>query len=155
GARGEAGRRRRRRRGGRARGRGEESPAAGNGADASSRDDTDGDGEGAEEPAVGGLSAEARTAALAATGVLEADGDEAAADQEDEGAMAHDEELPEEARDEAPSGAHEGRPLEGAALASEEAGPDLESEEEEEAEGEGAAGEEEPEEPIEGGFGTG
>jgi HB1, ASXL, restriction endonuclease HTH domain/Restriction endonuclease len=93
----EATRRRRRRRGGRGRGR-DDAPAAVNGATQTPALDTDSDGEGSDEPTVsGGLSAEARAAALAETGVLEADEDEASADAEDEGPMAHqDEESPDE-----------------------------------------------------------
>src|SRR5262245_48803490 len=83
GARGEGARRRRRRRGGRGRGRGEEQP----GAETTALDENgEGEGEGGDEsePAtMGGLSAEARTAALAESGVLEAD-DEASADMDDE-----------------------------------------------------------------------
>jgi hypothetical protein len=98
---GRDGRRGRRRRG---RGRGgEEEPmrerraapaavaaaAAGGGAMATAEgEDTEGD---AEEPQLAGLSPEARAAALAETGVLEADGDETTGDEEDETSMEDDE----------------------------------------------------------------
>ncbi len=55
---------------------------------ASGGEDTDID---AEEPQLAGLSPEARAAALAETGVLEADGDEATGDEEDETSMEDDE----------------------------------------------------------------
>jgi hypothetical protein len=88
--------RRRRGRGGRG---GEEetrprrgAPAAEGGAAvvAASGEDTDAD---AEEPQLAGLSPEARAAALAETGVLEADGDEATGDEEDETSMEDDESV--------------------------------------------------------------
>jgi HB1, ASXL, restriction endonuclease HTH domain/Restriction endonuclease len=88
--------RRRRGRGGRG---GEDEPRAPRGAPvaeagaavaaaASGGEDTDID---AEEPQLAGLSPEARAAALAETGVLEADGDEATGDEEDETSMEDDE----------------------------------------------------------------
>lgn len=85
------GRGRRRRRGGKGRGRAEEevrpaSPAPANGAPAEAPDGDGGDvaDESSDEPAIGigGLSAEARAAALAETGVLEGD-DEMSAEDED------------------------------------------------------------------------
>jgi len=87
--------RRRRGRGGRG---GEDEPRAPRGAPAAAAgaavvaaapgDDTDID---AEEPQLAGLSPEARAAALAETGVLEADGDETTGDEEDETSMEDDE----------------------------------------------------------------
>jgi hypothetical protein len=94
-ARGEGGRRRRRRRGGRGRTRTDEA----NGSAEGRAGDGDDEGGGAEEPAVGRMSAEARAAALAETGVLEADEDEGAEgtlDAEDEISMNHDEDLTDE-----------------------------------------------------------
>ena len=63
------------------------SPAAGAPA-AGATEDTDTEG---DEPVHAGLSPEARAAALAETGVLEADGDETAGDEEDERSMEDDE----------------------------------------------------------------
>jgi hypothetical protein len=88
--------RRRRGRGGRG---GEDEPRARRGAPAAEAgggaavaaapgEDTDTD---AEEPQLAGLSPEARAAALAETGVLEADGDETAGDEEDGTSMEDDE----------------------------------------------------------------
>ncbi|HSZ81582.1 MAG TPA: winged helix-turn-helix domain-containing protein, partial [Polyangia bacterium] len=74
--------RRRRRRGGRGRGRDEATSttaAGGESPGAAGDPDADNDLEGADAPATGGLSAAARAAALAATGVLE--GDDEASDE--------------------------------------------------------------------------
>src|SRR6478736_3551386 len=84
-AEGEGGRRRRRRgRGGRGRGEATETTAAAPGTAPAEVDDE------TEEPAHGGLSAEARAAALAETGVLEGD-DETGGDHDDEVSMEDDE----------------------------------------------------------------
>jgi HB1, ASXL, restriction endonuclease HTH domain/Restriction endonuclease len=82
--------RRRRRRGGRGRGRDDAVPgAAASGAAEGGAPDLDNDAEGTDEPSVRGLSAAARAAALAETGVLEGDDhedpvDDASADPEGE-----------------------------------------------------------------------
>jgi hypothetical protein len=78
--------RRRRRRGGRGRGR-DDAPAANGGAPGAVSDndlEASEASEASEEPTVRGLSAAARAAALAATGVLEGDDDDASSDAEGE-----------------------------------------------------------------------
>ncbi|HVR00657.1 MAG TPA: HTH domain-containing protein [Polyangia bacterium] len=75
--------RRRRRRGGRGRGR-DDAPAANGGAPGAASDNDLEAAEASDEPTVRGLSAAARAAALAATGVLEGDDDDASSDAEGE-----------------------------------------------------------------------
>ena len=95
---GEAGGRRRSRRGGRGRRRGREGDAATgdtkpeSGSAASTATDND---ELPDEPVVSGLSAEARAAALAETGVLEGDDDMQGADDEGEDVVGEDEDQDE------------------------------------------------------------
>ena len=92
--------RRRRRRGGRGRGRGEEgakaetpAAAAEKDADADADESNGPDDTDEREPAEGSLSAEARAAALAETGVLEGDDEEADSDGEDQSRMDDDDEA--------------------------------------------------------------
>jgi hypothetical protein len=96
---GEDGRgRRRRRRGGRGRGRDEAAPdvsgvAGAGGATPSEGEGADHDSEGADEPTVRGLSAAARAAALAETGVLEGDDEDSSSDGEGEDMSQGDENV--------------------------------------------------------------
>lgn len=152
---GSAGRRRRRRRGGRGRGRDEAAPSA-NGASEATAAEAGEAGEGADdldsetiaEPNVRGLSAAARAAALAETGVLEGDaedGDEASADAEGEDMSEGDEAREdvhaagEEQGEGIEAAFDEGGAAAGQALADDEEGPGPSGEEDEdEEEGEGA-----------------
>jgi hypothetical protein len=138
---GEAGRgRRRRRRGGRGRGRDEATTPVSGGAQASGAEaggaETDNDSEGAE-PAGRGMSAAARAAALAETGVLEGDDDDAASDGEGEDMSQGDD---------APAGAHAAAAEDPNAALDEQGGEGADDQDDGEddetaTEGEGAAGE--------------
>jgi hypothetical protein len=136
--------RRRRRRGGRGRGR-EDAPrngateSAGDGAGGSTGSDDEGDE--AEEPvAAGGLSAEARAAALAETGVLEGDDDDSSQD-DDEGEESMSEgEGASNAAVAAPEDEDEG--LEGGAALSADAGAQGDEDEGDDADGDDEGGEE-------------